>query len=885
MTIPQVLLGPEMPEEITSWLSQGGPFPAELEMTVYSSGNETRVFEVLDRDANGFISQLRNSRKGKKGFVLRVRDQTTAQVFAAKLCIPADFDDGTSPLTELDHSSKLQPASSFIHLLQAVGRVERLSTEPKTTDPRPWVCFLSRWLDGSTLQECIENTPSRITPALTAKIAETLIQAVLYLQMQGLKHDDLHLGNLMLEPTDPILSAIDPFAASDRLVVIDLGSIKAIQRPTFKKDDDWSSLARCLAQLHNLLHKDRRIASRYSIFLRRFSDFIHDLSEPDPARHFPQPSDYLTRLRQIEDTLTISPHNKKSFHPFDAISAEHLANDELLLQLFVDFLPWINLVKNPEPSVLIGPRGCGKSMVFRHLSVRTHISNINTGPEILQHLGFFGVYIGCASDLGNDLLWLAREPERPRKLAESITTYFNLVLTRELLRSLATCSKTPKVSQALGLNSTGVNRIVSFLKEQLGSELNFIFLKGMDPLQICSDVVDRLRLTIGRDLINGNSAHLKLAPTFIRELCRTATTEIPGLTKWPIAFLLDDYTVHRLSPEIQSILNTVLWQRDPSYIVKVSSEPYGFNTEHIDGARIDVNREYSLIDAGELTISQEKTIDRRNFISQLLDKRLDAAGYKGKAETLIGPSTYKNDKELATAIRSKKGARIGQHNYYHGLHVLADAWSGDVATVLHMLREMFARANVTPSTECLIPHKDQHQSITIVSKALTDRVSSYHPFGSEMSKILTTLGELARRLLVDAPDKINRNGDLIIHRKYRLELSLPIGVSFDSKLLELPEGERLVALKHELVRRAVLIELNPSRAKEGDGRQTNRWQLRSSLLPSFGTSLTRDHYIDVKRIEDFAELLTNPPKFAEAVYQRYARSVQNDLFGDLGSEE
>jgi len=879
--------GPVMASDICQWLDKGGPFPSTIKVLVPGVDDQPQElnYEILDRDQDGIIASLRTGRRGKKGFVLRVREPTSKREIAAKLCIPADYDDPTSPIREIDHATQLKGGEEFIQLVTGVGRVAPFDGQPESDDLRPWVCFLSDWLPGRTLQDVLDDPTGGITPGLVAEIAETLLRAVLFLEKRGLKHDDLHLGNLMLMPNDPDLLEIDPQAPKQRLKVIDLGSLKPIERPTFKGDDDWSSVAKCLAQLHNVLHQDRGIASRYPHFLRRLAEFIQDLSDEDPCRHFPAASSYLARIREAADTLTILPRNDATFHPFDAISAEHLANDELLLDLFVGHLPWISLVQTPEPTVLIGPRGCGKSMVFRYLSIRTHISSTAASPEILKKLGFFGVYIGCASDLGNDLLWIAREKGRPERWADSITTYFNLVLTRELLRSLALCGRATAVANALGLTDRARTSIADYIQDELGDQLDLIRLRGMDPLQTCADVIDRLRLKLSRDLLEGREPGFKLPQTFLRELCQRVIAAAPGFEQWRIVFLLDDYTSHRLSKPVQYILNAILWQRTATHVFKVSSEPHGFEAGHVDKARIDANREYVPIDAGELTIENEREADRREFITKLINKRLGAAKYKGTAQQLIGNSDYRSDPELATHIRAKKGDRSGQRSYYQGLHVLSNAWSGDVATVLHMVREMFARADIKSDVTTTIPAHIQHKSIVKVSTALRDRVSGYHPYGAEMAKILAASGDLARRLLIDAPDRKNREGALVIHRKYRLEMSLPVGADLEAELLLLPGGEHMVSVMHELVRRAIFVQLSASRGKEDAARRTLRWQLRSSLLPSFGTSLVRKNYIDVKRIEDFAELLTNPDKFAEKAYLRYAPTRGGDLFGDLRAEE
>jgi len=876
--------GPELSPEICRWLDAGGPFPATLTVVLPSAGGTVAqvAYAILDRDAGGHIARLQGGRRGHKGFVLRVADPATGQQLAAKLCIPSDYDDdGHSPLAEAEAAGKLRGGGEEMFLLpRQVGRVHPFDGQPSVgEDSRAWVCFVSDWVDGSTLQHIIEGEPERVSPGLVMEVAETLLRAVLFLELRGLKHDDLHLGNLMLVQTDPDTRLIDPRAPEYNLKVIDLGSLKRKDCLTHKQDDDWSMLARCLAQLHNRLYQERGIASRHPQFLRRLRLFIQNLSDEDLSRHFPDHGSYLTALRDVGEALTVVVPSTPSFHPFDAISAEHLANDRLLLQLFVDHLPWISLVQTAGPTVLIGPRGCGKSMVFRYLGLRTHLTSPDAA-EVLRQLGFFGVYIGCASDLGNDLLWIAREKGRPERLAGSITTYFNLVLARELLRSLAISANAPGVADALGITDRARFEIAAHVQEQLTTEPNVIRLQGMDPLQTCADLLDRMRLKLGNALLKELSPGYQLSPTFIRDLCQRVIDAAPGFANFRIVFLLDDYTSHRLSRPIQQILNTVLWQRSHTHVFKVSSEPHGFDAGHVDGARIDAHREYVPVDAGELSIAQEDHGERRRFISHLIDKRLEAAKFSGRVKSLIGDSAFTTDPALAEDIRAK---HVGQRSYYHGIHVLSNAWSGDVATVLHMVREMFARSGVTKDTTTLIPPRVQHQSIIKVSTALRERVLGYHPFGEEMAKVLKAYGELCRKLLVDSPEQTNRSGERIIHRKYRLEMTLPAGVELESALREYSNGAIALDLMRELVRRAIFIELAPSRGKEGHARRTLRWQLRSSFLPSFGTSLVREHYIDLKRVDDFVELLMHPETFLDKTYKRYSRPSEPLPSTEVGS--
>lgn len=872
--------GPCLDEKTIQWLDQGGPFPPELVLTTLGPNGETfsHRYEILERDQNGFISALRQGRRGKKGFVLKVKEALAGRQMAAKLTLRADYE-GSTPLQEMNYAARLGGAEGLIHLPENVGSVEHFTSEPESDDKRPWVCFLSSWLPGRTIAEIIADNKELITAADVANIARELLTAVLFFERRGLKHDDLHLGNLMLVDPDPDLVAVDPSRKSSHLRVIDIGSVKDINRETNKDDDDWSSVARCLAELHNVLNGNRLEATRYPEFMRLLRNFIQALADEDQARHFPSPEDYLGRIRDAAATITLQPRSKGNFSPFDAISAEHLASDTLLLQLFVDCLPWIQLVSKNDPCLLYGPRGCGKSMVFRYLSARTHITSPSVPVDKLKEVGFFGVYIGCASDLGNDLQWLARESGRPRRKAQEITSYFNLVLARELFRSLAACGQAPAIMSYFGVTVAAKRTLADFLEEQCGNALDMIRVAGSDQLQSCVDALDRLRLKLGRGLVSETSEQpVVLQPTFIRDLCREIVRLMPMFREHRITFLLDDFTRTRLHPEVQQILNVVVWQRDSSFAFKVSSEPYGFDTTHHDGAQIDANREFAPIDAGALTLGNERRDERRAFITELLNKRLEAAKFKGTAEQLIGESACKEDTELAWAIRGTEGeTRAGKKSHYHGLHVLSDAWSADVSTVLHIVREMFARANVGPQTVEKVKPEVQHESIVKISTGMRARVQGFHPYGDKMHQIMSAFGDTAAKLLVEGT--LQRVGKhKYPQRRYRIEMSLPPGSTFDGELMKFHNGQDLTALRKELIRRGVFHEHPESRGKESAAHRTVRWELRTSLLPSFNTSLIRRDYIDIKRIEDFVEFLTSPKVYMEKVWLRYGRG--GELFDD-----
>jgi hypothetical protein len=867
--------GPELDPETVAWLENGPRLPETL--VVHLGDRSERRYKILDRDEAGVIEALRTGRRGRKGFVLRVQDTATSDEYAAKLCIPEDYAD-KPPVTEIEFSRALSDIQELVLLPKLLGGVDRFEGEPRYGNKPGWICFISDWLKGDTLRELIDNSPDEITPALFVQVAENLITSILVMQDKGYKHDDLNLGNLMIQEVNATLAAINPLRAIRRLRIIDLGSMKPFDRATAKTDDDWSLTAKCLAELHNVMHRNRALASQYPSFLKSIRAFIQDLAD-EPSRKFPDPGDYVRRVDQARQLITIEPRAGKIFHPLEAISAEHLADDQILLQLFVKHLPWLSLVQAPNPCVLIGPRGCGKSMVFRYMATKTHITSKECKADVLNESGIFGVYVGCSSDLGHDLVWLSRKRMDIAAYVDQITDYFNLVVARELMRAIASSASAMAFIDALGITEQAKLRVVAFLEETLQQDMSRIHVSGMEIFQSCADTLDRLRLRLAREMRSGPGVGVGTGATFLRDLCTVVVASMPAFETYKITFLLDDYTEHRISKEVQEILNGIVFQRVPCMVFKVSSEPYGFDSATFFGTRLDPTREYNEIDAGTKCLEMSAT-DRRRFVTELLNSRLKTASYLGRAETLIGDSECDTDPKLAAAICAQ---RKGKQTYYNGLDVLSNAWSGDVATVLHIVDNMFAYASVNSQSQTRIPNAVQHSSIVRVSKGLRGRVQGFSPFGHEMSNILAAFGDLAATLLIEHRAKTRRVKDGL-NRKYRIEWTLPAGADTESELASIDPGGQHYLLYKELVRRAVFHESLQSRGKEGPGRRTVRLQVRSSLLPSFGTSLIHENHLKIDKAVDFVEFLTNTRRWAKSVIARY--STPNDMFGaDLFDEE
>lgn len=867
---------PQLSTEQRNWISSNPIFPADLEV---QSSKGPAVYRILDRDAHGHVTGVA-SRMGHKGFVLRVEDSDTGAIYAAKICVPEDYDDQRTEFVETKLANKLSGAEGLFIIPIKAGRVARFSGMPGDQDS--FVCFVSEWINGESLEQRCNNQHNSYDPNFICTVTLEVLRSVQFLHKRNLKHDDLHWGNVMIHARDPDLALTEEDKQELRISIIDMGSLKPIDQPTPKSKDDYLSLIQIMTNLYNMAWRRRQVAANYPLFISEYRKIIEQMADDDHLRFFAVDQALPRSLLTLRDGLKQLqlPVLNRPFHPFEAISAEHLADDSSLLSLFESSLPWFSPVLEPKPIVLTGPRGCGKSMLFRYMAAKTHLAPIPRSVSKPEAINFFGVYISCATHLQNNLIWIARKPGRARELAESISTFFQLVVLREFLRSLAVAYQDELARANYGLTESGIDQLISHISQYFDTPIETPRLTSKLRILHFADDIDRLRVSLHLDLLNQRTPKIKLTDTFLGDLTSKLRAEIPRFSKTPVVFLLDDYSSNRIHPEIQAILNRIIFERRDSHYFKVSCEKFGFVPNDVDGIRIDSSREYEEVDAGSYATEGLSDSASKKFLSGLINRRLELAEWAGRAETLIGNSKeLQDDIKLATYIRNI-GSTQGRHFYYYGMDHLARLWSGDIATILQVVKEMFILGHVDKSTTKTVEKHIQHQAIVSVSRAFKERVNGYHPFGPEMATILNNFGTMAKDIMVSG--QLDSDGNP--RRLYRLEMTK----DKPDNLLTILASKNADAssFAKELLRRAVFIQLADSRGKEGVSTQTVRWEIRKIFLPAFGLSLVRNSYIDIKTLDDFLHLLTDSKSFCTKISAKYLLGKKQDrLTGSLFNDE
>jgi hypothetical protein len=787
---------------------------------------------------------------GFKGAVWRIRDEF-GRLRALKLCIYDDYQD-RSYLEELSRASALEPHREFAHFVDA-GLVELTLGSLPT---QKFVGFVEEWIGGLTLDSFCKLQKDLVTASFLLAYVKGVCAALSALQNLGLKHDDLHAGNVML--AKPVAGGLSPEWA---IKVIDTGSMKPADSPKKKPKDDHRHFVDHLVLLWNTIHARRVLTVRDRRFLTEASRLLQSMLDDDPSIALREPAQIVkqfelayTRASSSRPDQTSAP---SSSSPFEFISAEHIADDRLLVSLFARSCPFLEKVDGPDPCLVTGPRGCGKSTIFRWLSLKAHLHKPTAEIDEFRIAGF---YVSCSSDLQNRLGWIRTEALAQRFRRE-IVHYFNLLLAREVVQTLSMIASRPDREAFWGFGLAQEEEVCQFLLERLGPDSR-PRIQGVSRLVQVGEAIEGEMFSTHGQILRGLNLTSCTSEAFLGDLSTLLSRQVSYFGKKRITFLVDDFSSHRLPTDVQVVLNQVVWERRPSHVFKLSSEKYGAKLTDSLGATVDVSREMVEIDCGKeyIALDDADQVERaRAFAVELLDNRLKAAGYQGTADKLIGPSEWP-ERSLGRALSEKQEGRI--LDQYHGVECIAGVCSGDVSTLLLVYRRIFERGSVTRESTTRVPKVTQHDAIVSVSRELFEAIKHHIPCGPQMYAVVSSFGTLVRNILQHG--RWQKKGTSNTPTQCpRIELDQEQGAAVET----LTEEQQLLA--KELVRRAIFIEMEPGLSRHGNV-TTLRWHLRRVYLPTFSAALAKNDA--VKRSVDWLKyLLTNPRGACEMVWQSWPK--------------
>ena len=413
-------------------------------------------------------------------------------------------------------------------------------------------------------------------------------------------------------------------------------------------------------------------------------------------------------------------------NPFQITTPEGLTAEETI-SLFVDVFTDFQKIIDPGHVFLIGPRGTGKSMMFRYLQPDCQCLERKCP---LSDLPFLGVYVPL-KDTNFSLAELRRLEHRHASdiLSEHIlVTHFAVKIFKTLAKP-----------ELYPVEDGSVTTIKQFYNDSflpiIRQGATDVFDYHLDDECTAADVFEKMstiseamykkafaftkRLAFRTDLVPYDGPLYDYSGFLFPVLSSLA--ELPGFPKGSIYLLVDD--AHWLTETQARVLNSWVATRTSHRISFKISTQYNYKTIYtLSGATIDTPHDYYEIDISTIYTGSSKS-KYRDRITDIVAKRLDTFGihdisaeqffpedkdqeeeirnieeeYKQRHDRGEGKGYYRSDDAIRYArpdyIKSRAGTRKSSSKYsYAGFKQLVHLSSGIVRHFIHPAHLMYAEA-------------------------------------------------------------------------------------------------------------------------------------------------------------------------------------------------
>ena len=806
--------------------------------------------KTIERFPNHVIKE--HVASGNNGHLFRAFDQSTRSNLAFKVIpvenLPKDnseqqqiYLNEAKKANQIDHQSVV----NYIDVIPYVDPESKISC----------VIFVCNYIKGKNLRYYMKDHKTIEVPFIE-DFLRTMFGLLFELQARGFQHGDLHAGNVLV--ADP------EFDVYGRSVfrVTDFG-VRELTGPTTHMSD-YLYLAETLRQLlGKVSYSDCSGRDRYVYNILKADFLARHLYEIDTSAdpYACNPSRLLKKLDSIDDQYSAEKQDSpiRLVSPFDYPNCEQIGNSHLLLKsLYSDRLLGLGDIQARSNLMLTGPRGCGKTTVFRALSLEYLISTENDSPKDLNYIG---IYYRC-----DDLYFNFPRYEYPdRDSAFDVPMHFMIVtLTGTMLEQISAWAKRHFSDE--------------FIKKekQLAAELWELFgwQTPGDPtageLSVLANklkVKETKRAARKQRHIHKESVEGYFGPGMMFDVCHVIRKQFSFLQDRQIYFFIDDYSHPKITKNLQANLNRLVMHRSSDVFFKLSTEsPVSFAREDIDGKKYVESREYDLLNLGLRYISS-KSEQIAEFLEDLFVRRFkEVEGYPvSNLGDLLG-SMPRNENETARAFRDKEGSEN-----YAGVQTIAAMCSGDIHYMIRLVGRMVEdfggqSALANTRTEPCIPPREQHESIRAAAGSFMESVRTLPRYGQQLANVVSAFGNVAHSYLL-YENSSNQTGNPP-HQASRIEPYESLDISDEAQLI-----------LDELLRYSIFIE--DPRGKSRRGQIVPRFYLRRYLIPHFRLTFSRRDSLQLEST-DIESLLCNPGEFENDNRLRAAGlSIrQKELFPD-----
>jgi hypothetical protein len=468
-----------------------------------------------------------------------------------------------------------------------------------------------------------------IPASFLSAVVEQVLRVLHACEKQGVtRHGDLHSGNILIGDQsaarlDDTLQPRAPIYVSD----FGYGATGGDKPPK----DDYQGLVSIINETLNFIDYSRASPTDRQILTATRLELSKLLREPSISERR-RPLELLHVLIEIKRTAQAGGQQPSDLglstgagarEPVDASNVGSFQVTEMIgerwelwKRLFVPTVPARSKILALDiPTVVTGPRGCGKTMLLHRLSERLVVECGAAGD--LPNEQFVAFYVN-ANDIADAF---ARFPNQPVPDDEGrLTCYANLCVLADLLAVQS--ARVGKMAE----HPSDV--LLTYVQRLLVPDVSMPLVDGEDRLQRYRTVLEQIKWKFPVRTANGMfPGYAELSQhRWLPYLLQQAPQLCPWIGNRPILVFIDDYSTPRVASSMQRVLNRLFLQRSPHFLAKLATEASStFVPEDSSGKHLEDGDDYQLVDMGEESLFLGES-ERSAFLNEVFSRRLRLDG-------------------------------------------------------------------------------------------------------------------------------------------------------------------------------------------------------------------------------------------------------------------